>query len=119
MESNISDFAKYLFSSNTDEKIALEIETDTDTDKNDTFEFMINLIILGVNKFGLNVPKLQYYFNKINVKINYFEKETQIPTPYIITSNQKIMKLFNAEELVASYFYNNKWIYFSLDFVHI
>jgi hypothetical protein len=112
MESNFDDFSKSFYVDNDFSKISLQIETDDITNKNDIFEFMLDLLLIGVKKFGLNVEKIQMHFDRIDSKIIYLTKNEIISCPYIITQDLKIIKMYDSDDLVASYFYDNKWIYF-------
>ena len=120
MESEFLEFAHYLFTT-TSKKIGLEIETTSEsnatasTEKTDVFEFMTNLLIYGIKKFGFDIEKIQTHFDKIDKKIVYKLDSEKINCPYEITKDLQIVQKFQAEELVAMYIYEDKYAYFSFN----
>ena len=121
MESNFDDFSKSFYVENDFSKISLQIETDDFTNKNDIFEFMLDLLLIGVKKFGLNIEKIQMHFDRIDSKIVYVTENEFISCPYIITQDLKIVKTYDSNDFVASYFNSDlsKWIYFRFSIEHI
>ena len=81
---DISELSTILFDPNGPSKIGIELEIEDEnghtspTAHSDLYEFLLNLLIIGINKFDL-IPssenfeyievKLQYYFNRINIKL--------------------------------------------------
>ena len=82
---DITELSNILFDYQGPSKIGIELEIE-DEDGNisptaytDLYEFLLNLLIIGINKFNL-IPtsanyeyieeKLQYYFNRINILLD-------------------------------------------------
>ena len=82
---NISELSNILFDPQGPSKIGIELEIEDEdgntspTAHTDLFEFLLNLLIIGINKFDL-VPssenlefievKMQHYFKRINILVS-------------------------------------------------
>ena len=81
---DIIDLTNALYDDNGPAKIGLELQVEENNKKiesnvSDLFEFLINVAIIGIMKFQLQLAtvedinsvelKLQHYFNKINVNV--------------------------------------------------
>jgi pyruvate-formate lyase-activating enzyme len=116
--SDFTEFAEYLFNSQENEKIHISLETSGEhsrTEKTDLFEFCLNLLIFGYKK-NKTLEEIQKYFEKINIKLEYYFDSIRKYSPYEITKKLKLIKNYNADDLFALYEYNNQYIYFSFKY---
>ena len=82
---DINELSTILFDDNGPSKIGIELEVEdtdgtiSDTAHTDLYEFLLNLLIIGINKFNFTPTsdncedielKLQYYFNRINILLD-------------------------------------------------
>ena len=82
---DITELSTILFDPQGPSKIGIELEVEdtdgsiSDTAHSDLYEFLLNLLIIGINKFNLTPAndnfeyievKLQHYFNRINILLD-------------------------------------------------
>lgn len=109
---SFEEFAKYLYASKEDEKIHIRLDTSDQTEKEDLFEFFLNLVIYGY-KNGLSLEQIKNYFKKMNVKLDHFSSKVKVYSPYEITSDLKLKKMFDSKLLYAEYLLDDTYIYIS------
>ena len=86
MSIEIEELSKVLYEPSGPSKIGIELEVHdsngsvSPTAFTDLYEFLLHLLIIGINKFDLNPQEssidtihdqLQYYFNRIGVRIHF------------------------------------------------
>jgi len=112
---DISELSNILFDPQGPSKIGIELEIEDEdgntspTAHTDLYEFLLNLLIIGINKFDL-VPssenfeyievKMQHYFNRINVLLSidynnadYYIDDTNIYCKIYIDNSNDDSKL--------------------------
>lgn len=114
-QGTFEEFAEYFYmTSKDDEKIYINLETENQTEETDLFEFFLNLVIFGYeNGFKLNT--IQKYFLKINVKLEYFISQVKVYSPYEITSDLKLKKMYDSKILFAEFKHNKDYYYMSFN----
>ena len=106
------EFAEYLYSSDDNEKISIRLQCEDQTEKTDLFEFFLNLVIYGY-KENFSLEKIKIYFKKMNVKLDYFTSKAKVYSPYEITSDLQLKKMFDSKLLYAEYVLDDTYIYIS------
>lgn len=109
---SFEEFAEYLYKSQDNEKISIRLQCENQTEKTDLFEFFLNLVIYGYKK-NYSLEKIKNYFKKMNVKLDYFTSKAKVYSPYEITSDLKLKKMFDSRLLLAEYVLDDTYIYIS------
>ena len=116
----IEELAKVIYDDAGPAKIGIELEvvendTNVETDSRYLFEFLLQIAILGVVKYGHTFQDMQRYFNKINVIIDV-EVGPACTDPYCVVLNGEDGSLYahivsntntrhtGLEDLTATYY---------------